>query len=325
MTAVTYTYSGPADPVASIILGTPTPVQIGSTVEAVTGAFATSINFVDTKATEITFTNLQGIAGSFSPSKMSQLTTLSLPVLTSVGGSFNPNSSAALTSINAPELISVGGTINPASNASLATLSLPKLINVGTGFSCNGNAALTSISAPALTSVGNSVNVSSVSALTTISFPALTIVGGSFLLSSNALTTLSLPSLTDVGQSFGLTFLSSITTISIPSLVVLGSSLTSGNVIQLSNGTAALTTFELPSTLKQVGSTVGNVLITSAALNQTSVDSILVRLAALDGTGGTTAFSNRTVTITGTSATPSATGLDAKATLVARGCTVTHN
>jgi hypothetical protein len=67
------------------------------------------------------------------------------------------------------------------------------------------------------------------------------------------------------------------------------------------------------------------VRITSAALNQASVDSILVALAALDGTNGTTIFSNRIVTITGTSATPSATGLSAKATLVARGCTVTNN
>jgi hypothetical protein len=85
---------------------------------------------------------------------------------------------------------------------------------------------------------------------------------------------------------------------------------------------AALNTFTLGSTIKSVG---GNVTITSAALTQASVDSILVRLAALDGTNGTTAYSSKTVTITGTSATPSATGLAAKAVLVARGCTVTTN
>ena len=56
-----------------------------------------------------------------------------------------------------------------------------------------------------------------------------------------------------------------------------------------------------------------------------SVDDLLVRLAALDGTGLTTAYSSKTVTIRGTSAAPSATGLAAKATLAARGCTVTHN
>lgn len=95
--------------------------------------------------------------------------------------------------------------------------------------------------------------------------------------------------------------------------------------IQFSSGAGALTTFTLPATLQQVGGTAGNVTVTSAALNQDSVDSILIRLAALDGTlVGTVAFSNRAVTITGTSAAPSSAGLAAKATLVARGCTVTH-
>ena len=107
-----------------------------------------------------------------------------------------------------------------------------------------------------------------------------------------------------------------LTSVSVPALEFIG------NGVLLTSNTAKLTTFQRPATLKQVN---GNVNITSAALHQTSVDSILVRLAALDGTNGTVAFSNRTVTITGTSAAPSNAGLAAKATLVARGCTVTHN
>ena len=119
--------------------------------------------------------------------------------------------------------------------------------------------------------------------------------------------------------------MAALTSLSVPAIERIGTAITSGNAIQINAGTGALTTFELPATLKQVGDTAGNVVITSAALNQASVDSILIRLAALNGTGGTMAFSNRTVTITGTSAAPSSTGLAAKATLVARGCTVTHN
>ena len=92
--------------------------------------------------------------------------------------------------------------------------------------------------------------------------------------------------------------------------------------INIISGTAALVTFTLGSTLRRVE---GNVIMTSCALNQASVDDLLVRLAALDGTGLTTAYSSKTVTIRGTSAAPSATGLAAKATLAARGCTVTHN
>ena len=55
------------------------------------------------------------------------------------------------------------------------------------------------------------------------------------------------------------------------------------------------------------------------ALNQTSIDSILVSIAAAGTSGGTLDMTG------GTNATPSATGLAAKATLVGRGWTVTHN
>jgi len=92
--------------------------------------------------------------------------------------------------------------------------------------------------------------------------------------------------------------------------------------IKFSSNTPNLTTFTFGSSLKEVA---GGVYFTSCSLNQASVDNILVRLAALDGTNGTTVYQNKTVQITGTSATPSATGLAAKATLVARGCSVTHN
>jgi hypothetical protein len=86
-----------------------------------------------------------------------------------------------------------------------------------------------------------------------------------------------------------------------------------------------LTTVTLNQTPKFYG---GNITITGAALNQASVDGILVALAYMDGTANAPypAYSSRTVNLSGgTSSTPSATGLAAKATLVARGCTVTHN
>ncbi len=58
---------------------------------------------------------------------------------------------------------------------------------------------------------------------------------------------------------------------------------------------------------------------TGCALNQTSIDNILVSIAAAGTSGGTLNMTG------GTNATPSATGLAAKATLVGRGWTVTHN
>jgi len=84
-----------------------------------------------------------------------------------------------------------------------------------------------------------------------------------------------------------------------------------------------LTTFIINPTPKMIGH---NFIIQNAALDQASVDGILSALAYLDGNNGTTAYSSKTVTLSGgTSATPSAAGLAAKAILVARGCTVTHN
>jgi hypothetical protein len=70
----------------------------------------------------------------------------------------------------------------------------------------------------------------------------------------------------------------------------------------------------------------GNVDFHNCALNQTSVDDILLKLSLLDGTNGTTAWSYREVNLnSGTNAAPSQTGLDAKAILEARNCIVNVN
>jgi hypothetical protein len=90
--------------------------------------------------------------------------------------------------------------------------------------------------------------------------------------------------------------------------------------VNLFPGTGAnlLTTFSFAN-IKELG---GNFQTNSTiGLSQTSVDNILVKLASLDGTGGTAFYGNRTVTVRG--AAPSATGNAAKATLISRGCTVT--
>jgi hypothetical protein len=248
----------------------------------------------DTRVTSLTYNDLEGTVGSFNPTSMAALTTLSAPVLTTVGGNFNPFTMAALT-----------------------TLSIPALTTVASSFNTTSMASLTTLSAPALTIVGGSFTPGTMNSLTTLSFPALTTIGGSFIPSTmSSLTTLSFPALTTVGINFNPNTMAALTTISLSAIVSIGFT------INISTGMAALNTFTLGSTLKSVGS---NVSITSAALTQASVDSILVRLAALDGTNGTIAYSSKTVTITGTSATPSATGLAAKVILVARGCTVTTN
>jgi hypothetical protein len=230
-----------------------------------------------------------------------------------------------ITTLTFNDLKGVGGTFAPTTMAALTTLSLPVLANVGGTFAPATMAALTTLSLPVLTNVGGSFNPAAMAALTTLSLPALTNVGGTFAPGTMAaLTTLSLPALTNVGGTFAPGTMAALTAISFGAIERIGTTITTGNVFSLVTATGAITTLTIPNTLKQIGNGGGNVVLTSCALNQTSVDNLLIRLAALNGTNGTTAFSNRTVTITGTSSAPSATGLAAKATLVARGCTVTH-
>jgi len=325
---VSYTYTGTLTVAPVIVLSTPTPIQVASSVADYSRKWASTIvlSAANLSLTSISFTDLQGMSGSFAPSGLSVLSSLNFPVLTTVGVSFSPTTLAALTSLSLPALTTVGSSFNPSSMAALTSLSLPALTTVGSSFNPSSMAALTSLSAPALTTVGSSFNPSSMAALTSLSAPALTTVGGNFNPNNmNVLTSLSAPALTTVGGTLSPSIMGTLASISIPVIERIGTTVTSGSVISIISITPALSTFQLPSTLKQIGSGAGNVVITSAALNQASVDNILVRLAALNGSNGTTAFSSRVVTITGTSSTPSATGLAAKATLVARGCTVTNN
>lgn len=259
------------------------------------------------------------------------LTSLSLPVLKNVTAGFT--GTAGVTSLSLPALTVVGGSFNP-TTASLTTLSLPALTNVGSSFNPI-MAALTSLSLPALTTVSNAFTPT-MAALTTLSLPVLALVGGNFIPVSMTLvtsvslpalvttgsfnpifagaTTLSLPALAAVTGTFSPT-LAVLTTLSLPAIV----SISGASTITAVN----MTTFSFGTTLKTLG---GNFSLAGAKLTQASVDGILVRLAALDGTNGTTAYSSKTITLTGgTNSTPSATGLAAKATLVARSCTVNNN
>ena len=108
-------------------------------------------------------------------------------------------------------------------------------------------------------------------------------------------------------------------TIHTPALVSLPDDSTMGSVY-VHSGVGALTSWLCPSTLMQVGHGIN---IVGGALDQASVDSWLIRLAALDGTNGTTLYENNVVTIMGSA--PSSVGLAAAAVLTGRGCTVTHN
>jgi hypothetical protein len=177
-----------------------------------------------------------------------------------------------------------------------------------------------------------------ITTLPSISLPSLEVINGTLLSTSSAITTVSLPKLLHGGFSFtGST--AGLTSLTFPELKVLvgfdisgtKSGLTSISFPKVEQMTGtftlpttsnALTNFSFGNSLRNL---VGNFVTTSNSLNQTSVDHILTTLANLNGSNGTIAYSSKTITITGGAAAPSAAGLAAKAILIARGCTVTHN
>lgn len=88
----------------------------------------------------------------------------------------------------------------------------------------------------------------------------------------------------------------------------------------------SMTTLAGASFLPNILTVDGDANFRNCALDQTSVDAILVKLASLDGTNGTSNFQYRNVYVDqGTNAIPSETGLAAKATLEARNCNVYVN
>lgn len=284
-----------------------------------------SVSAPEAELGEIQITNFAGTADLF-PS----LTTVNFPKL-KAADSIYLGASSSLVSISFPELLhNFGGMI--LNHVYAQTLNFPKLLyttsiaNYTTGFWA---------SAPYLTSMNFPLLKKTLSApfgagqnspitfnvLTTISLPSFTKWGLVKPTWANNSSTTPTGYTTDGGQ-FAVTNSPMLTTINLPNLEFAGAS---NNISFNVTSCAALTTFTVKQTPMNYG---GNFICTGAALNQASVDGILVALAYMDGTNNAPypAYSSRTVNLSGgTSATPSATGLAAKATLVARGCTVTHN
>lgn len=270
------------------------------------------------------------VVGSLGFTTCNLLNSVSMPSLTTVCTNIVLTTLPALVTWSLPAVTFIGGTLQTVGVTSLTTVSMPVLKTLQY-LNFSGPNLMTAFSLPALESTGQFF-LSNLGSLTSINLPVHASNEGRLFLSSlPSITTINFPALVQTGVDFlrtvftngdiYLTSMAALTTFTLPVIEVIGSS-ASTSIDTSNGGTAALSTFTLGSTLQRVN---GNVIMTSCALLVASVDGLLVRLAALDGTGLTTAYSTKTVTITGTSATPSATGLAAKATLVARGCTVTHN
>lgn len=198
----------------------------------------------------------------------------------------------------------------------LTTAQFPLLERVdGDGIYFSPCEALTTIDFSSLETVGNYLSFNGSANLGVASFPALTSVGAGISCEEcAALTTINCPSLTTIGDTLSFNDCGALTAVNFSSL------LNAADVVF--SGCGSLVTFNLPSLID-----VGNVNLSGCALNGSSVDNILVKLASLDGTGDTTSWEGGLqVNVSGgTNAVPSATGLAAKATLEGRGNTVLVN
>lgn len=246
------------------------------------------------------------------------------PALTSLA---MPNAKVIITTAN-------DGTIS-GTFAALTDLDLSAVELIDGEFRITAN-SLTSLDLGSLTTAHGALGFR-VNGATSIDLSALEeIVFGNFTATFNALTTLDLSSfrkgdlgfsadlLTSIDVSayeddndLGVTFYApALTSFSMPAIKYLR-----GGVF-LNNCVPSLTTFSMGAGLLESN----DFNMTGSAMNAASVNGILVRLAALDGTGGTVLFENKTVDLSGgTAASPSGAGLTAKATLEGRGNTVTVN
>lgn len=258
-------------------------------LSAAVGIFSGLVTWLDVSVVEtLDLSSVPIIASnSFSPT-MPSLASLDMSSLTTVADGVGLDFVAAsLSSVSFPAL-ETGGSVAFTVDAA-TVVSLPALVSCSYFNPTAGAATTVDFSAlETATADFNAVMASWVAA----SFPALVTCGTSFIFEGDAATSLSLAALETVAAGFTVT-------------------------------AASLVTVSLNAGLLSIG---GNFSITGAALSQASVNAILVRLAALDGTGGTTSYDNMTVNLSGgTSATPGASGLTAKTTLEGRGNTVTVN
>lgn len=263
------------------------PVYTGSSL-TVSDKFLYHLVATDDLLITVSMPFLELMMGDFSPN-FNYITTLSLPSLTTVLGLFGPRI-ASLTTLDLSSLVTVDDNFNP-SGALVTSVDLSSLSRTG-GFTPTME-SLTVLNLPSLTTIGNRGCRADLQSLTTLNVPALTTILGAFSPNMPLLTTLDLSSLVTVANAgFSPTFTS-------------------------------LTSLTLSPALKSFGSSFE---LGGAALDQESVDNSLIRLASLDGTGGTTIYENSYIYLNGgTSSAPGPSGLAAKIVLELRGHTVAVN
>jgi hypothetical protein len=272
--------------------------------------------------TSMAYPELLEVFSSINTSTFLLCTSYTMPKLKYVGNQYGPDTFPVLTSLACPEMLYCGGRFIPNTMALLTTLSFPKLAFVGGAFQPQTFAALTDLTFSLLESVLGNFAPNTMALVTTFSFPALKYVGGTFAPTTMAaLVTLSINTLEEIVGAASVASMASLTTVSLSGMKNYQSTITMnsglGNVTSVTLGTIG--------TLKSIqGATVN---LSGQKLTTANVNAILALLVSLDGTNGTTLWgAGKTLNVSGgTSGAPSGQGIVDKATLQARGATITTN
>jgi hypothetical protein len=319
---------------ANGILGsdiTATYVQKASVPKTVNGVYSTEVGNYASFSFNAAGSNGYGGYGGSSVST----TATNIAFHTRYIGDLNITGSTVVTTFSFPDTIAQDSPMSGLSfsGAALTTVNFP-LLQTCKGISINSNSpALTTLNFSSLTDLSSyaQIQINAVTAIAEIgpsNFPllkqaAFSIYEPGFLQVINLPSAIVWKSVYHVNSGMG-SGASVLNTLRVPAIINYESAYVSYNGhSQLAN--VVLGTI---GTLKTLGLSWGpaNINFEGCALTQASVDGILTLLASLDGTNGTDPSNNGTINLTGgTNAAPSSTGLAAKAILLGRGFTISHN
>lgn len=290
---------------ACLLVATPGSANLGQIISVNTR----SRNVPGLLALEI---NAETTVDGFQVDGQASLAVLSFLLLSALPATaaFSIQANAALTAITAPRLTQIlTPTTVIAANPLLTVLDLP-LVTTMQSLIFTQNNAFQVLSLPALQTIGVSWSVGNNAVLRMFSLPALVSMTGSLKVNSNPLlATIILSSLQTITGSLNFNAAAALAAVSFPALVS-SSSISFGGCTLLSSFSAPLWS---PANTKDI-------LMNDCALSQPSVDHILARAVA------NPAYVSGTIHLAGgTSATPGTQGALDKATLIARGVTVTTN
>jgi hypothetical protein len=219
--------------------------------------------------------------------------------------------------ISCPELKSVFSSLQINDNINLKVLNFPKLININNGLTFGNTPLLTEVNFPLLEIAAFQIGQNSgLTGCYQSSFPSLKSAGFSLQYNNISTFEIEMPLVTTLTGFSG-----QFTRVYLPNLIninttYIGAS-NSPNLVEFNIGT--------PGILKSFANNSYMPLMNSG-FNEESVNNLLILLASLDGTNGTTISSNGQLDLQGgTNAAPSGDGLIAKDKLLARGWFIQTN